>query len=387
MRALLASTAGAGHVGPLLPFAAALARRGDDVLVVGPPGLEPAIAAAGHAFAAGADPPAQEVAEIWRRFESAPPPERSVLVNRELFGRLCTAAMLPALDRVCDEWRPDLVLREPCDFASAIAAERRAIPHAQVAISLAEVEAGSLALAAPVLDPHLPGIVERIHAAPYLTRFPRALDPSPFARTVRFRAGGAADRAGGEGAAESAGGPSAADGWRQAWPEDDERPLVYATLGSVAPTLALAAPVYRAIVDAVAELPVRVLLTVGRQPDPDTLGPLPPNVRAAAWVDQAGVLPGAAVVVCHGGSGTTFGALAAGVPLVLLPLFADQPVNARRVVEAGAGIAVAPPHAADDVRAAIEQLLSTPAHRDAAGAIAREMCAAPSVTDVLDQLV
>jgi UDP:flavonoid glycosyltransferase YjiC (YdhE family) len=45
---------------------------------------------------------------------------------------------------------------------------------------------------------------------------------------------------------------------------------------------------------------------------------------------------------CHGGSGTTLGALAAGLPLVVVPLFADQPVNARRVAAVGAGLAVEP---------------------------------------------
>jgi hypothetical protein len=43
------------------------------------------------------------------------------------------------------------------------------------------------------------------------------------------------------------------------------------------------------------------------------------------------VLPHAALVVCHGGSGSTFGALAAGVPLVIWPLFADQFRNGRAV--------------------------------------------------------
>lgn len=369
MRALFASTAGAGHVGPLLPFAAALAQRGDEVLFTGPPELEPAVEAAGHPFAAGAAPPAEEAAGIWRRFAAAARSERSVLVNRELFGRLCTAAMLPALERVCDAWRPDLIVRDPCDYASAIAAERRGIPHAQVAISLARVEAGSLALAAPVLEPLLPGVVARIHATPYVTRFPAALDPSPFARTLRVREATAAEE-------RAAPAP----------PERDGPPLVYATLGSVAPALPLAAAAYRAIVDAVAELPVRVLLTTGRQTDPATLGPLPANVRAERWIDQREVLPHATTVVCHGGSGTTFGALAAGVPLVLLPLFADQPANARLVADAGAGIAVAPPHAAADVRAAIGAVLASPAHRAAAGAIARQMRAAPSVEEVLDRL-
>ena len=51
-------------------------------------------------------------------------------------------------------------------------------------------------------------------------------------------------------------------------------------------------------------------------------------------------MPHAAAMVAHGGAGTTLAALTAGVPLVLLPLSADQPINARRVAELGAGLAL-----------------------------------------------
>ena len=51
-------------------------------------------------------------------------------------------------------------------------------------------------------------------------------------------------------------------------------------------------------------------------------------------------MPRAAAVVGHGGSGSTLTALAAGVPLALVPLFVDGPENARRVAGAGAAIVV-----------------------------------------------
>ena len=84
----------------------------------------------------------------------------------------------------------------------------------------------------------------------------------------------------------------------------------------------------------------RVLVTVGRHADPAELGALPPNVHVERWVAQASVMPHAAAMVAHGGAGTTLAALAAGVPLVMLPLSADQPINARHVAELGAGVAL-----------------------------------------------
>jgi UDP:flavonoid glycosyltransferase YjiC (YdhE family) len=47
----------------------------------------------------------------------------------------------------------------------------------------------------------------------------------------------------------------------------------------------------------------------------------------------------AGAMVGHGGSGSTLMAMAAGVPLAVVPLFVDQPYNARRVAALGAGLA------------------------------------------------
>jgi len=46
------------------------------------------------------------------------------------------------------------------------------------------------------------------------------------------------------------------------------------------------------------------------------------------------------MVLCHGGSGTTYGALAAGLPIVFVPMFADQRTNAQLISVAGAGVVV-----------------------------------------------
>jgi UDP:flavonoid glycosyltransferase YjiC (YdhE family) len=84
-----------------------------------------------------------------------------------------------------------------------------------------------------------------------------------------------------------------------------------------------------------------VLVTIGRGSDPEELGPRPPNVRVERWVPQDAVVPHAAAIVCHGGYGSTLGALSHGVPLVVLPLFsADQWANAGAVAGVGAGVAL-----------------------------------------------
>ncbi len=384
MRVLAAcSLGGAGHLHPLLPFLGAARRLDHEVLVTGPPSMGEMVERAGHPFHAGAEPPEDEVAPLRERLPVAPPLEASVLGNRELFGRLATTAMLPSMERLCAEWEPDLVLRDPCEYSSAIVAGQLGLPAAQVAISLAQAEAGSIDIAAPALEAHRRGLVDELVASPYLTRFPASLDPSPFPTTVRFREPNAPT------------GDPLPDWWG-----GSTAPLVYVTFGTVLGYMTLAAEVYRTALAAVRGLDVRVLLTVGRRFDRAGLGPIPANVHVEAWVEQARVLAEADLVVCHGGSGTVFGAVAAGVPLVVVPVFADQFENGHRVARTGAGRVVESeqPRAAGSreviteadaprVAEAIREVLAAQSYRERSLVIAAEMAATPTVDEVLATLL
>ena len=369
MRILAAcSLGGAGHLGPLVPVLAAARRLGHETLVVGPRAITDLVDRAGFPFRAGGEPAEAEIAPIREQLPVVPAAEASILGNRELFGRLAARALLPDMAAACAEWRPDLVLRDPTEYASAVVAHDRAIPVAQVALSLAEVEAGSIGVAAPALEEHRAGLTAALWASPYLTRFPASLDPSPFATTVRFR--------------EPAPGAIPLPDW---WPGAGG-PLVYVSFGGVLGHMTRAAGAFRTALAAVADLEARVLLTVGRAFDPAGLGPVPAHVHVERWVDQADVLALAGLVVCHGGSGTTYGALAAGVPVVAVPMFADQFENARRVTAAGAGL-TAGDGDAPAIAAAVRRVLAEPSYARVAGRIAAEMAAVPSVDDVLTALL
>lgn len=90
------------------------------------------------------------------------------------------------------------------------------------------------------------------------------------------------------------------------------------------------------------------------------------------------------MVLCHGGSGTTFGALELGVPLVVVPLFADQPANGRLVAEAGAGLVAG--RSASGLRQALLRVLRDTSYRRRAGRSVGQMQAQPSLDDVLGGL-
>ena len=89
-----------------------------------------------------------------------------------------------------------------------------------------------------------------------------------------------------------------------------------------------------------AGLPANVLLTIGNGAPPDLFEHVPPNVTVRSFVPQADVLPHAQLLVCHGGSGTVVAGLAAGVPMVITPVFADQPDNARCLAATGLCVAI-----------------------------------------------
>jgi UDP:flavonoid glycosyltransferase YjiC (YdhE family) len=374
------SLGGAGHFRPLLPLLDAARARGDETLVVATPGLQPLVERAGHRFVAGGEPDESAIAPIREALPVLPPEEASVLGNRDLFGWLATEAMLPTMVRVADEWCPDLVLREPCEYASAVVAASGQIRSVQVAISLAEVEWGSIEVAADVLESHRTGMVDELRGSPYVTAFPPSLDPSPFHDTRRLRG------------REARPSPPLPNWW-----DGSDRPLVYVSFGSVIPSMSFAPSAFASVLGTVGQLDARVLFTVGRL-DPSVLGPVPGNVHVEQWVDQDDVLADAELVVCHGGSGTVLGALAAGVPLVMLPHFGDQFANARRIAESGAGVMLDVGQEEDGRRRPAIELMasriassamlvrSESSFRSSARRIALEMAGLTPAESILDEL-
>ena len=168
------------------------------------------------------------------------------------------------------------------------------------------------------------------------------------------------------------------------------RPLVYASLG----TVFNATPgVLEAIIAAVADQPYDVLLTTGSDRDPATLGPLPTNVRAERYVPQSMVLPQCRAAITHGGFNTCLAAFTHGVPLYVLPIDADQPVNAAACTAAGAGINAAAHLPSLDprgpmvnpadldvgaMRDGVARLLADPGFRESATRIGQEIAAMPT---------
>jgi UDP:flavonoid glycosyltransferase YjiC (YdhE family) len=381
VRVLFASTRGAGHFNPLVPFIEGCRRTGHEVLVAGPPALADTVRRAGYPFRVGAAPPEDELGRVWARVPTLSYEDAERLVVGEMFATLNVRAMLPVMRAAVLEWRPDVIVREHAEFASVVVAEEAGVPHLQVGISLVAMHIKVLSIAAEAVEAWRTGLTERIAQTPYLTLFPASLEDPEVAgppRVHRFR----------DPAADAAGAPL------PDWWAGDARPLVYVTFGSVTASEPTAAPIYGIALEAVADLPARVLLTTGAIADDLGLKAPGAHVHVARWVPQADVLPHARVVVCHGGSGTVLGALTAGVPLVMTPLFADQPQNGRRVAAVGAGLVVEP-HDQGAIRSAVDPgalkdaiatVLADETFQHAASRIAAEIHELPPVDEALSVL-
>jgi UDP:flavonoid glycosyltransferase YjiC (YdhE family) len=381
MRVLFSSTRGTGHLQPLLPYAQALRAHGHEVLIAAPAEVGEMLRDAGLPHAPFDHPGDASLAPIWARLHQASAAETAGIALREIFAGLNAKTALPKLLETVAAWRPDLIVRESAEFAAAIAADHAGVPHARVAVHMVSFEENFAALVAAPMDALRrdtglpPDEAAFLRTEPVFTAFPASLDnpsgaseqtPIPF--RVRHHE------------EEPHTGPAA---WDVA---GDSRPLVYVTFGTIAGSTSSVNSIYRTALEAIAGLPVRALLTTGRGVDGGILGTIPANVHVAAWVPQRDVLARAAALVCHGGSGTVRGALAAGVPMVVVPLGADQPHNAQRVAAVGAGIALPAPDAAS-LRAAIERLLADAAFARDARRIADEIAALPPIDAAVAALV
>ncbi len=162
-------------------------------------------------------------------------------------------------------------------------------------------------------------------------------------------------------------------------------PTVYLTLGTVFPLES--GDLFTRLIAGIRDLPVNLVVTIGQEFDPGDLGPQPPNVHVERWLPQDAVLAFSDLVVCHGGSGTVVAALARGLPLVVIPLGADQLDNTSRCEALHVGLALDPISAMpEDVRQAVDEVLEDQSFRDAARRIERECLALPGADHAVELL-
>jgi len=179
-------------------------------------------------------------------------------------------------------------------------------------------------------------------------------------------------------------GPRLDDGsWAGEWDAPPgEEPLVLVGLSS---DYQDQGDLLRRIAAALGSLPVRAVLTTGNGIDPASIE-APGNVQVVKSAPHSAVLREAALAVTHGGHGVTIKSLAAGVPLVVMPMGRDQLDIAARVVHAGAGVRLEATAAPAEIASAVERVLRGASYRQAAERIAATITEETSTDRAVEEI-
>lgn len=374
MKVLVVSTPLSGHLRPLVPLIQALLSGGDEVVVAtGAEGAPTVEQCGARFFAAGASD------GVWfdrlsERTRGNPgdgiAPERinHYFVPR-LFGEIAAADMIDDVLTCGRDLEPDLVLFENYALAGPLAAEVLGVPGITHLVGPMP-DHGVYVLANDAVSPlwrsfgcDVPGWAG-LYRDLTIQICPPSLEPleAPRGEVLALRPSPLADRAG----------------------IAPPRPLAYVTFGTF---FNVNLDPFRVVLDALANEPIDVVMTVGNDQDPAALAPFPPNARVERFIPQATVLPESAVVIHHGGAGTTFGALAHGVPQVIIPQGADNFDHAAMCTRAGTALTLLPGEVTPtNVADAVRRVLHDSGFAITARHTADEIAAMPGPDDVADAL-
>jgi UDP:flavonoid glycosyltransferase YjiC (YdhE family) len=378
MRVLFTTLPSSGHWHPLIPFADSVRAAGHEVAFATTPATCSSIAAHGfRCFPVGTDETAEETRERGVKMVALGT-DGPAWIFPTIFAGVWAAERLPDLLAVCRDWQPAVLVRNEIEFAGCIAAEKCGLPHAAI-----QVTAWRPWIRPLIVEP-LNRLRESVQLPPdpnltMLFRYllivpgpPGYFDPAfPLPATASAVRHVAFDRSGEE--------------QLPTWVHDlPDRPVVYATMGTIFNQVP---GILESMLTGLRDEPITLIVTTGRNQDPAAFGPQPPNVHLERYVPQSLLFPHCDLVVTHGGSGTVLTALDHGLPMVIVPVSADQPDNARRCEQLGVATVVSPDDRTPEAfRRAARDLLANPSYRQNAERLREEMEGLPGPAQVVGWL-
>ncbi|CAD5989639.1 glycosyltransferase [Agreia sp. COWG] len=377
LRIVFSFPRGRGHLAPLLPIARRAAAVGHQTALIG--AREAVLEQTGFTRLVPRDirlPSSTAGTGAMRPFDA----ERVLQKVEEVFlGQAAYGALIDVYG-LLTEWSADVLVCGEFDFGAMTAAEEAGIPCVVVTAFATASNTWRDSIRVPIQQLRF---AAGLAPDPHLTMLDGALTVVPATATMRPDSdfGGPVMRLRPTPAEIAAPHPAAA--WFRA---GDEALRVYITLGTEFNTSS--GDLFTRILEGVAGLPARILVTTGPWVDPRTIEPRaglgPSAVRVEHYVPQAEVMECADLIVNHGGSGSIVGALHAGVPVIVFPLGADQVPNARYVEAVGAGVMMSAASATpDEIGEIASQIASTPGYRSAARAAGEELRSLPAVEEVV----
>lgn len=371
MRILFSFVGGTGHFLPLVPIAHAVEIAGHTISFVSHVSMSPTVKA--HGFeclsfgtANNHKPEKKPLLAVDMQHEED--------VLRRHFVRKAGRTHATEIISICSEWKPDIIVCDEVNFGAMIAAEYLGIPHATVIV----IAAGSF-IRPDVVGEALDEVRAEFGLAPdpslkMLSRYlvlspvPRSYrEPAfPYPATTHFIQPFISNLE-----AEY----SIIDGQK-------ESPIVYFTLGTVFNLES--GDLFSRVITGLRDLPIKLIVTVGKYIDPEEFGTQPDNVLIIRYIPQENILPHCDLVVSHAGSGSVIAALAYGLPMLLIPMGADQPLNATRCETLGvAKVLDAVKASPEMIQDAARNILNTESYRIAVQRIQDEIATMPPVSSAI----
>jgi len=379
-----------GHVNPTVAVARELVRRGHEVAWTGPTdAVAPLLDPGSTLYPAENEELAGSLAAARRRWLALRGPAALRFLWEEFIVPL-GHTMLPGVEAAVRAFRPDVVISDQQALAGPVAARRRNLPWVTSATTSAE-------LTRPLAD--LPQVEEWVREQ--ITGFQLAhdlTDPLDLRFSDHLVLVFSTAALIGPAAGLSSAGPAlpttefpdhfAFVGPALGRPSGGDFPWEFLSTDSPAILVSLGTinnlageRFFAEAAAAVADLDVRAVFVAPGLADP------PPNVLVRSYVPQLDLLPHLSAVVSHGGHNTVCETLAHGLPLVVAPIRGDQPVIARQVEAAGAGIAVRFSRVrAAELREVISLVLTAESYGRAARAVQKSFAAAGGAGAAADRL-
>ena len=379
MRILFSSLPLPGHSYPLIPLALAARDAGHDVRFATGRAFHRSLAAFNlEAVTAGMNiSDAFELANGGPVDHSVLTPEQQAELEHLVFAEVLPRAFMADLGPALEELKPDLVVHEIANTGALFAAKSAGIPGVCHNIGRVTGDFGSISIAtaaanlASEFGIELPIPAARGGGNLLLDIYPPslqdkeilAMDNRVALRPVPITAHGQLPE------------------WVAARDRNGGRPLVYVTFGTVFG----GAPALRQAIEGLATMDADVLVSVGPTVDIPSLGEFGDSVRIDTSEPQAELLSHVDLVVHHGGTGLTLGALTNGAPQLVLPQGTDQVSNVDQVNNADAVAAggvgaklIGDDQTAEAIKKCAQDLLSDSEARAAARAVAAEIAEMPS---------
>lgn len=320
-----------GHINPALSVAAELEKLGHDVRWA----VHQAIV--GHQFPESAQIiPLPIDPDFMRNFAEHSRQVRGLASVRFFYEDLClplTRLSLAPLERIVQDFQPELIICDHQMLAGALVARKLEIPWltlATTSVSVLKVSSVNVMddwITAQMLELQISygmkDIVERPDFSPFgvivfSSRELVGAEHACFPATYYFVGPAFSNRS-----------QSIEFPWDSL---DPSLPKILVSLGTVSRDRGLR--FYEVLMEALAEIPVQVVM-VG----PEILREkAPKNFIIQPRVPQLALLPYMTAVICHAGHNTVCESLYYGLPLIVAPIRDDQPIVARQVIDAGAGL-------------------------------------------------